>query len=131
MQIEGHFIAIKHPIKCSTPGLYLLTKEESIGFVLHFSSLHVFLQENKKMNIHILPFGKVTDIKVDELLRKHKCIQQYSGSELRQKKKPQLPCYVHKIFGNPIDVYGVDAKMKAGKSINTIFNKYKKISRNT
>jgi hypothetical protein len=25
----------------------------------------------------------------------------------------------------------VDAKMKAGKSINTIFNKYKKISRNT
>jgi hypothetical protein len=81
---------------------------------------------NYALNIKILPVGTLGEAQVDGILGRHTNIR-FTG-DLPQ-RRIQRPCYVYPIFKRSSDVYGVNSKLKAGKSIKNIFNKYKKISR--
>ena len=123
------YIAIRQPLNCHSPNVYIVMQYPSEKFLLrHISSLHIFLQSANIKNINIMPFGQMNDGKLQSLLTKYKSIEFVNKMEIINRKRI-YSCRIHHIFKKSLNMYGIFTTRKRKKSIGTFFNKYKQVSR--
>jgi hypothetical protein len=91
-------------------------------------SLHKYLADCHNENISILPIGKLSSNKLSNILCKYENISFINKNPLI-KAKAIKPCRIYSIFWKPFDVYGIKTLPKKSLKFDSVFNKYKKVSR--
>ena len=127
MYINKYYIAIKEPLQCKTKNIHIIYEKDDEFHMILVTSLHEHLHKENNKNINILPIGLLTENKIKNLIKKHKNIQ-YNDKENNLKKRILYPCRIHNIFKYSAHIYGVKTTNKKSKTIDSYFNKYKKLT---
>jgi hypothetical protein len=130
LKVQMRYIATKCPLNCKSQNIHILLNKDATSFqLLHVFSLHQYLQNLSIRDANILPIGFLNLRKMKEFLIKHPTVECINRNNII-KTKHVHPCFIHKLFHKSSSVYGIHSSFRKKPSFGTMFNKYKKISRN-
>jgi hypothetical protein len=129
--VNNKFISIKKPMNCKTLEIHLLIQSShGITELEKVDSFHSMVQKetSRLLNSIILPLGQLNDNQVKNILLKHTSIQCHANNISTKRDNP-YPCYLHTVYANNKEAYGLPSLAKKSNVIGNYFNRYKKLGR--
>jgi hypothetical protein len=131
LKIDNKYLSVKEPINCSTSPIHLISLfKNSQCHLQQISSLHSFMQTQQIPEDTIfLPIGQLEENKLQRFLVKHPSIIYLDKENLLKSMKKTRPCYLYRVYKRQNKVYGVKYATKKTSTFSSMFNKFKKVSR--